>query len=101
MNRYRYDPVRNVWGPPGSDGEEDVRGPRNGERFPFYWRLDLSAERRFEIGAMTVKPYLNLINVFNRKNVFLYTIDTNTDPPQVKGASQLPFLPSLGLRMEW
>jgi hypothetical protein len=101
MNRYRYDPVRNVWGPPGSDGEEDVRGPRNGERFPFYWRLDLSAERRFEIGAMTVKPYLNLVNVFNRKNVFLYTIDTNTDPPQVKGASQLPLLPSIGLRMEW
>jgi hypothetical protein len=101
MNRYRYDPVRNVWGPPGSDGDEDVRGPRNGERFPFYWRLDLSAERRFEIGAMTVKPYLNLLNVFNRKNVFLYTIDTNTNPPQVKGASQLPFLPSLGLRIEW
>jgi len=101
MNRYRYDPVRNVWGPPGSDGEEDVRGPRNGERFPFYWRLDLSAERRFDMGAMTVKPYLNLVNVFNRKNVFLYTVDTNTDPPQVKGASQLPFLPSFGLRMEW
>ena len=101
MNRYRYDPVRNVWGGPGSDGEEDVRGPRNGERFPFYWRMDLSAERRFEIGAMTVKPYLNLINIFNRKNVFLYTIDTNTNPPLVKGASQLPFLPSFGLRMEW
>ena len=101
MYRYRYDPVRNVWGGPGSDGEEDVRGPRNGERFPFYWRLDLSAERRFDIGAMTVKPYLNLINVFNRKNVFLYTIDTNTNPPVVTGASQLPFLPSFGFRMEW
>jgi hypothetical protein len=50
---------------------------------------------------MTVKPYLNLVNVFNRKNVFLYTVDTDTDPPQVKGASQLPFLPSIGLRMEW
>jgi hypothetical protein len=101
MNRYRYDPVRNVWGGPGSDGEEDVRGPRNGERFPLYWRMDLSAERRFDLGAMTVKPYLNLINIFNRKNVFLYTIDTNTDPPLIKGASQLPFLPSFGLRMEW
>ncbi len=101
MNRYRYDPIRNVWGGPGSDGEEDVRGPRNGERFPFYWRMDLSAERRFDIGAMTVKPYLNLVNVFNRKNVFLYTIETNTDPPLVQGASQLPFLPSFGLRIEW
>jgi hypothetical protein len=80
MNRYRYDPVRNVWGGAGSDGEEDVRGPRNGERFPFYWRMDLSAERRFEVGTITVKPYLNLINIFNRKNVFLYTIDNEHEP---------------------
>ena len=101
MNRYRYDPIRNIWAGPSSDGTEDVRGPRNGERFRFYWRLDLSAERRFAIGGASVKPYLNIVNVFNRKNAFLYTIDTSTDPPLIKGASQLPFLPSFGLRMEW
>jgi hypothetical protein len=101
MNRWRYDPVRGVWSGPGSDGTEDVRGPRNGERFPFYWRLDLSAERRFEIGGTSIKPYLNFVNVFNRKNVFLYTLDSKVDPPLIKGASQLPFLPSFGLRMEW
>ena len=101
MNRWRYDPVRGVWSGPGSDGTEDVRGPRNSERFPFYWRLDLSAERRFEVGGTSIKPYLNLVNVFNRKNVFLYTLDSKVDPPVVKGASQLPFLPSFGLRMEW
>jgi hypothetical protein len=101
MNRYRYDPIRNVWGPPRSDGEETVRGARNEERFPFYWRLDLSAERRFDIGGTTLRPYLNIVNVFNRKNVFLYTLETNTDPPQVKGASQFPLLPSFGMRVEW
>jgi hypothetical protein len=101
MNRWRYDPVRGAWSGPGSDGTEDVRGPRNAERFPFYWRLDLSAERRFEIGGTSIKPYLNLVNVFNRKNVFLYTLDSKVDPPVIKGASQLPFLPSVGLRMEW
>jgi hypothetical protein len=101
MNRYRYDPIRNVWAGPSSDGSEDVRGPRNGERFPFYWRWDLSVERRFELGGATVKPYLNVVNVFNRKNVFLYTIETAANPPLIKGASQIPFLPSFGLRMEW
>jgi TonB-dependent receptor-like protein/carboxypeptidase family protein len=101
MNRYRYDPIRNVWGGPGSDDVETVRGPRNGERFPFYWRLDLSAERRFEIGGALVKPYINIVNVFNRKNVFLYTLDTGTVPPVIKGASQFPLLPSIGLRVEW
>ena len=101
MNRYRYDPVRNVWGVPRSDGEETVSGPRNAERFPPYWRLDLSAERRFQIGGVSLKPYLNIVNVFNRKNVFLYTLDADNDPPLIKGASQFPFLPSIGLRMDW
>ena len=67
-----------------------MRGPRNGERFPFYWRLDLSAERRFEVGGASIKPYVNIINVFNRKNVFLYTLETNQDPPLVKGAFAVP-----------
>ena len=101
MNRYRYDPIRNIWGGPRSDGEETVRGGRNDERFPLYWRLDLSAERRFEVGGATLKPYLNIVNVFNRKNVFLYTLDADTDPATVKGGSQFPLLPSFGLRLEW
>ena len=102
MNRYRYDPIRNVWEPTfGGDENDTVRGQRNGDRFPFYWRLDLSAERRYEVGGATIKPYLNIVNVFNRKNVFLYTFDGNADPPVIKGASQFPLLPSLGIRMEW
>jgi hypothetical protein len=101
MNRYRYDPIRNVWGGPRSGGDETVSGPRNAERFPFYWRLDLSAERRFDVGGATLRPYLNIVNVFNRKNVFLYTLEANQDPPVIKGASQFPFIPSFGLRMSW
>ena len=101
MNRYRYDPIRNVWGSPGSDDQETVRGARNEERFPFYWRMDLSAERRFAIGGATLRPYLNVVNVFNRKNVFLYTLDVDDDPPRVRGASQFPLLPSFGMRVEW
>jgi hypothetical protein len=101
MNRYRYDPVRNVWGGPRSGGYETVRGPRNGERLPFYWRLDLSAERRFAVGGATLKPYLNIVNVFNRKNVFLYTLDETDDPPVLKGASQFPLIPSIGMRIDW
>jgi hypothetical protein len=101
MNRYRYDPVRNVWGGPRSGGYETVRGPRNGDRLPLYWRLDLSAERRFDIGGATLKPYLNIVNVFNRKNVFLYTLDETQNPPLLEGASQFPFIPSFGVRIDW
>jgi len=50
---------------------------------------------------VTVKPYLNIVNVFNRKNVFLYTLDATQAPPVIEGASQFPFIPSIGLRMDW
>ena len=100
MNRYRYDPVRNVWGELRT-GEEIVRGERNAERFPFYWRLDLTGEGRFTVGGATLRPYLNIVNVFNRKNVFLYTFDGDQDPPVIDGVSQFPLLPSVGLRVEW
>jgi hypothetical protein len=63
--------------------------------------MDVSAERRFEVGGATIKPYLNIVNVFNRKNVFLYTLDADQNPPLIKAASQFPLLPSLGIRMEW
>jgi hypothetical protein len=101
MYRYRYDPVRKRVERTRSGGDETVSGPRNGERFPLYWRLDLSAERRFDDRGATLKPYLNIVNVFNRKNVFLYTLEANSDPPLIKGASQFPFMPSIGMRMEW
>ena len=101
MNRYRYDPLRNVWSGPRSAGDEEVRGERNGERFPLYWRVDFSVERRFDLGGATLRPYFNFINVFNRKNTFLYTLDASENPPVIEGVSQLPFIPSFGLRMEW
>ncbi|HEX6051775.1 MAG TPA: TonB-dependent receptor [Gemmatimonadaceae bacterium] len=100
MNRYRYDPIRNVWDEFRS-GDEIVRGERNAERFPFYWRLDLSGEGRFAVGGAILRPYVNIVNVFNRKNVFLYTFDGDEDPPVIEGVSQFPLLPSVGLRIEW
>jgi len=39
--------------------------------------------------------------VFNRKNVFLYTPDTIGYEAVIRGVSQLPLLPSFGLRMDW
>ena len=101
MNRYRYDPLRNVWSGPRSAGDEEVRGERNGERFPMYWRLDFSVERRFDLGGATLRPYFNFINVFNRKNTFLYALDASENPPVIEGVSQLPFIPAFGRRMEW
>ena len=53
------------------------------------------------MGGATLRPYFNLINVFNRKNVFLYWLDSDEGELRVQGLSQLPLIPTFGLRMEW
>jgi TonB-dependent receptor-like protein/carboxypeptidase family protein len=104
MNRWRYDPTSHTWFlGPISDDDNVVRGPRNGERYPLYARVDISAEHRFSIGRAAVRPYVSVVNLLNTKNVLLYMLDTDTEAarPQVTGISQFPFLPSFGLRVEF
>jgi hypothetical protein len=33
--------------------------------------------------------------------VFLYTLDETQNPPLLEGASQFPFIPSFGVRIDW
>jgi hypothetical protein len=102
MQRWRYDPVSQQWAPSAPDEDDDVvRGGRNAARLPTYLRLDLSAERRFEVGRTILRPSLNLINVLNRRNVLLYALDPAATPPRLRGMTQFPFLPSLGLRVDF
>jgi hypothetical protein len=54
------------------DGALDYVGPRNGERFPTYFRLDVGVEHRFKI--FNLRPWIgvrvdNLLNSFNPTDV--------------------------------
>jgi hypothetical protein len=69
----------------------------NAERYPYYSRLDLSFRWEFEKWGARWKPYLQVVNLYNRRNVFVYTFDYSTVPATRSGFSQLPILPSLGL----
>jgi hypothetical protein len=46
-------------------------------------------------------PYLQFVNLLNRKNVFFYTFDYGTAPPTRSAISQLPLLPTVGLEFEF
>jgi hypothetical protein len=37
--------------------------------------------------------------VLNHRNVFLYSFENDEDPPRIRGFSQLPILPTFGLRV--
>ncbi len=72
----------------------------NGERYPYYSRLDLSL--RWDWGTRVKwRPFLQLVNAYNRQNVFIYTYDFTSSPATRAGFSQLPVLPTFGVEVEW
>ena len=101
--RWSYDPVLRRWRPPGGNATsaraEQIRTARNADRYPTYERLDLSVHRQFRLRGLDGDAFVNVVNVFNNRNVLLYTFDTAETPPRVTGLSQLPFLPTLGARL--
>jgi hypothetical protein len=72
-------------------------GPRNRERYPPYHRLDMSLKKTMTYGWGQLVPYLQVINVYNRKNVLLYFFDYNRSPPTRSGSSMFPLLPTIGV----
>lgn len=64
----------------------------NKGRLPYYHRLDLSAKKKIEFNKnSTLEISANLINVYDRDNLFYF------DRVNFERVNQLPILPSLGL----
>jgi len=73
----------------------------NGERFPHYSRLDVGFRWELHWLGGSWWPYVNVVNVYDRRNVFAHTFDYSRVPPSRSGWSQLPFLPIVGVEVEW
>jgi hypothetical protein len=76
-------------------------GGRNAERYPTYHRLDVSARRTFEKSWGSITPHVDVLNVYNRKNVLLYYFDYQDDPPRRWGISMFPVLPTIGVEVSF
>lgn len=97
-----YDGSGNTWDT-GIDRPppEPLGGRRNAVRYPPFHRLDLGVSRAYVRGRTTWTPSLQVINVYNRQNTFVYTFNYGANPPTRKAISQFPFLPSVGLTVEF
>jgi hypothetical protein len=73
----------------------------NTERYPPYSRLDVSFRWRTGLWGGVLRPYLHVINAYNRGNVFFYVFEYTNTPPTRQGISQLPLLPSFGVEFEF
>ncbi len=86
-----------------SDEElEQIADPQlNGRRYPHYSRLDLSF--RWEMGFFggVIRPFLHLVNLYNRRNVFFYYFDYSESPGYREPVPQAPFIPSFGAEFEF
>lgn len=90
-------------------GEEDetdggygvVLGRRNSTRYPTYHRLDVSFRKTFAKSWGSLTPYLNVVNVYHRRNVLFYFYEYEKDPPVRSGISMFPILPTVGLEVSF
>ncbi len=73
---------------------------RNSARLLPYHRLDLSVKRRFKLFGVETEAYLQVFNVYNRRNEWFvqYDVDSSETDPQV--AKMLPIVPTLGINFE-
>ena len=71
----------------------------NAERAADYHRLDLRFDRRFAVGRTYTTLWLEVQNVYDRENVFLYTWNAKTR--MLDTVPQITFLPVLGVNVEF
>ena len=77
------------------------KGKKNSQRYPEYHRLDMSLSKKWQPFGLPVTFYLQVINVYNRKNVFFYFWDHHENPSQLVTVNMFPFLPTFGFNFEF
>jgi hypothetical protein len=78
-----------------------VLGERNATRYPLYHRLDVSLRRAFPKSWGVLTPYVNLVNVYNQRNVLFYFYEYQLNPATRSGISMFPVLPTIGLEISF
>ena len=85
------------------DGLDFVGDARNTLRVPFYSRLDARMNRTFRWNQKRLTLFLEALNVYNRENVRAETPSVNIRTFQAIHlyGTLLPFVPSIGARLEF
>lgn len=76
-------------------------GDRNGERYPLYHRLDVSFRKEYAKSWGVLTPHIDLLNVYNQKNVLFYFYEYERSPAVRSGISMFPILPTIGVEVRF
>ena len=74
---------------------------RNASRYPTYHRLDISARKTLTRSWGTITPYVDILNVYNRRNVLFYFFEYEQTPPVRSGISMFPLVPTVGFEVHF
>jgi len=61
----------------------------------------MSARRTFTKSWGTVTPHVDVLNVYNRKNVLFYFFEYDKAPAERSGFSMFPLLPTIGAEIRF
>jgi len=84
-----------------------IQSARDAFRLPVSHRLDIHLEKNMRIFGLNGSWFIDVINVYSRKNIAFYIVDWDTgpydtDPPQIKSYSLLPIpIPSFGFTINF
>jgi len=86
-----------------------VKASKNSARYPDYLRWDISIMHTFQFNNFSLQPFLQIINVTNHKNIFIYNynLDRNTDvngnllPAKREGIPMFPIVPTIGVNFKF
>lgn len=85
----------------GREYDVILDGARNSERLPDYHRLDLGLVGSYRFRGWKIQPEIQVVNLYNHQNVYLRSYDTGRNPATVDDVTMLPFLPTLGVKVEF
>ena len=107
---FPYTPVVNTYYAPNqwralNSGFVFIKGQKNSYRFPPYHKLDIRLTYSKKLFKKRATFYLELDNIYNRHNVFLYDWDversSSGSQPKIKRTAiyMMPFIPMIGLNL--
>ncbi len=74
-----------------------LAGDLNENRLPDFHRLDVGISRRWKFRTWTIEPNLQIINLYNHKNVYIRSYDLTKNPAEFEDVTMLPLLPTIGV----
>lgn len=81
------------------NGQRDYTKYNQGERLPIYDALDLRVDKRWVFSSLSLVTYIDVQNVYGRKNVAAVRWDYQTNQPEYQRS--IGVLPSIGINFEF